>query len=67
MISVGEESGSIDEMLHKISDFYDKDVESTIEGTVSLIEPALIVMMAVVIGFVAISIVLPMFDMFSYI
>ena len=67
MISVGEESGSIDEMLHKISDFYDKDVESTIEGTVSLIEPALIVMMAVVIGFIAISIVLPMFDMFSYI
>ena len=67
MIRVGEESGSIGEMLYKISDFYDREVETSIDGTVSLIEPALIVMMAVVIGFVAISIVLPMFDMFSYI
>ncbi len=67
MIRVGEESGSIGEMLFKISNFYDRDVENSIEGTVSLIEPALIVVMAVVVGFVAISIVLPMFDMFSYI
>lgn len=67
MIRVGEESGSIGEMLFKISDFYDREVESSIDGTVSLIEPVLIVMLAFVIGFIAISIVLPMFDMFSYI
>lgn len=67
MISVGEESGSLGEMLYKISDFYDREVETAIDGSVSLIEPVLIVVMAVVIGFVAISIVTPMFDMFNQI
>ena len=65
MIRVGEESGSLGEMLYKISDFYDREVRTAIDGTVSLIEPVLIVVLAVVIGFVAISIVTPMFDMFN--
>lgn len=65
MINVGEESGSLGEMLNKISEFYDREVRSAVDGTVSLIEPVLIVFLAVVIGFVAISIVTPMFDMFE--
>ncbi|MFW6410021.1 MAG: type II secretion system F family protein [Halanaerobiales bacterium] len=67
MINVGEESGSLGEMLNKISEFYDREVRSAVDGTVSLIEPVLIVFLAVVIGFVAISIVTPMFDMFEQI
>ena len=65
MINVGEESGSIGDMLYNISDFYQRKVQSAIDGVVSLIEPILIVGLAVVIGFVAISIVTPMFDMFQ--
>ena len=67
MINVGEESGSIGDMLYNISDFYQRKVQSAIDGVVSLIEPILIVGLAVVIGFVAISIVTPMFDMFQQI
>jgi type IV pilus assembly protein PilC len=67
MINVGEESGSIGDMLYNISDFYEREVQSAIDGAVSLIEPVLIVGLAVVVGFVAISIVTPMFDMFQQI
>lgn len=66
MIKVGEETGAIDEMLFKVSDFYDREVENSVEGTVSLIEPLMIVLLAVGVGFVAISIVTPMFDMFQH-
>ena len=63
MVRVGEEAGSLENMLKKIASFYDREVESSIEGSVSLIEPIIIVLLAVVVGFIVISIVLPMFDM----
>ncbi len=67
MLKVGEETGKVDGMLQKISSFYDREVESTVEGTISMIEPLMIVMLAIIVGFIVISIVMPMFDMFSYI
>lgn len=66
MLSVGEETGAVGDMLNKISDFYDRQVEASVDGAISLIEPIMIVFLAVIVGFVAISIVTPMFDMFQY-
>ncbi|MFW6386461.1 MAG: type II secretion system F family protein [Bacillota bacterium] len=65
MIRVGEEAGALEDMLVKVSDFYDREVERGVEGAISLIEPVLIVCLAVVVGFVVISIAMPMFDIYS--
>lgn len=66
MIRVGEESGAMSKMLEKVSIFYDREVDRSVEGVVSIIEPVIIVFLAVVVGFVVISIVMPMFDMYTY-
>jgi len=63
MVKIGEETGALDQMLLKVSQFYDKEVESKLEAVVSLIEPVMILVMAVVVGSIVVSIVLPMFDM----
>ena len=63
MIFVGENSGSLDSMLLKVSDFYDKEVENEIKAMTSIIEPILIVVMGIVIGGIVLSVMLPMFDM----
>ncbi|MGQ9455134.1 MAG: type II secretion system F family protein [Armatimonadota bacterium] len=60
MISIGEESGSLDPMLAKVADFYESEVEAALESLTSAIEPALIVMLGVVVGFIVISIFLPL-------
>lgn len=65
MINIGEETGQLDEILNKTADFYDEEVEQAIQTTTALIEPLLIVVMGVVIGFIVISIMLPMFDMYT--
>lgn len=65
MIRIGEESGSLDDILNKTADFYDDEVEQAIQTATSLIEPLLIVVMGVVIGAIVISIMLPMFDMYT--
>lgn len=65
MIDIGEETGRLSEMLEKVSDFYDKEVDATVKGLTSLIEPALIVFMGVVVGFIAISVMAPMFKLVS--
>lgn len=65
MIKIGEESGSLDEILNKTADFYDDELENAIQTFTSLIEPIMIVIMGFVVGFIVISIMLPMFDMYS--
>jgi Type II secretory pathway, component PulF len=65
MIDIGEETGRLSEMLVKVSDFYDKEVDATVKGLTSLIEPMLIVFMGVVVGFIAISVMAPMFKLVS--
>jgi len=67
MMAVGEETGALDEMLDKIADFYDQEVEATVNALTSLIEPILIVVMGVVIGGMIISLYLPMFDVINLI
>lgn len=65
MISVGEETGNMDTMLHKIADFYDQEVEQSIKGLTSMIEPIVIVIMGVVIGGIVIAMFIPMFELGS--
>lgn len=61
MIDIGEESGRLSEMLVKIGDFYDNEVETTVKGLTSMIEPMLIIFMGVVVGFIAVSVMTPIF------
>ncbi len=63
MIQIGEESGSLDQMLDKSADLYEQELEDAIDRLLKLMEPLLIVVMAIVIGFIVISMALPMFDM----
>jgi type IV pilus assembly protein PilC len=63
MIKIGEDSGSIEEVLDKTADFYDDEIETVIQRLITLLEPIMIVVMAIIIGFIVISMVLPMFEM----
>jgi type IV pilus assembly protein PilC len=63
MIDIGEESGRLSEMLVKVGDFYDQEVEATVKGLTSMIEPALIIFLGVVVGFIAISVMTPIFKL----
>lgn len=65
MIEIGEESGSLDDILEKTANFYDDEVEVAIQKMTTMLEPLMIVLMSLVIGFIVISMVLPMFDMMN--
>ncbi len=62
MIALGERSGQLDEMLIKVADTFDDEVDTTLLGMVSLLEPTMIVFMAVVVGFIVLAVLLPIFD-----
>ena len=63
MIRIGETSGSIDEMLDKVADYYDKEVDNTIASISTLIEPILMVAMAGMIGFIVLAVLLPIYGL----
>ncbi len=63
MISAGEESGKLGEVLRDISDYYAQDLKNTIKAVTSMIEPVMIILMGVLVGFIAMSIILPIFKM----
>jgi len=63
MIAVGEQSGSLEGMLKKVAQAYEREVETSIAGMTSLIEPIMIVAMGAAVGFVVLSILLPIFEM----
>lgn len=65
MIDIGEETGRLSEMLTKVSDFYDQEVDNAVKALTSMIEPCLIVMMGGIVGFIAISIMAPIFKLIS--
>lgn len=67
MIAIGEQSGSLDFMLEKIADFYEKEVDSTADALKGLIEPIMIIMLAGIVGFIVLSIIVPMFDIFNHV
>ena len=63
MIAVGEQSGELESMLNKIADIYEGEVESQIMAMTSMLEPVMILIMGVFVGFIVISILLPIFEM----
>ena len=65
MIELGQRSGELEGMLLKVADTYDDEVEMSVDGLVSLLEPAMIVVMALIVGFLVIAILLPIMDMSS--
>jgi type IV pilus assembly protein PilC len=65
MIGVGEKTGGLDDMLNKIADFYDEEVDEAVSALTSAIEPIIIVFMGTIIGGIMIAMYLPMFDIIS--
>ncbi|MBU1045160.1 MAG: type II secretion system F family protein [Candidatus Omnitrophica bacterium] len=67
MVSIGEESGTLDTILNKIADFYDSEVDSTVKRLSSIIEPVLLVFIGGIVGMIALSLFLPMFNLVNVI
>ncbi|MGK7377893.1 type II secretion system F family protein [Planococcus sp. 1R117A] len=65
MISIGEQTGSLDHMLAKVAEFYEKEVEAETDRLKALIEPLMIVVLAALVGTIILSIMMPMFEMFQ--
>jgi type IV pilus assembly protein PilC len=63
MLSAGEQTGNIDNMLERVADFLDEEIENTLSGLMSLLEPLLIVFLGVVIGGMVICMFLPIFNL----
>ena len=65
MVAVGEESGQLEQMLEKIADFYDAEVDAKVKALTSLIEPIMIVFVGIMVGFIVISMYLPIFSLYD--
>jgi len=63
MVSVGEESGTLDTILNKIADFYDSEVDSTVKRLSSIVEPIMLIIIGAIVAVIALSLFLPMFNM----
>ena len=64
-MNIGEETGEIEAMLEKVADYYDEEVENATQALTTAIEPAIICVMAVIVGTLVISILLPMMTMYD--
>jgi type IV pilus assembly protein PilC len=67
MVGVGEETGTMDQLLEKIADFYDEEVERTTEALTSLLEPIMIALLGGIIGTMVVALYMPMFQIFELI
>jgi len=65
MIDVGESTGALHEMLNSLADFYDEEIETAVSRFVALIEPALLVVMGIVIAAVVLALYMPIFQLSS--
>jgi type IV pilus assembly protein PilC len=65
MVGVGEETGALDTMLSKIADFYEDEVEAAIKGLTSLLEPIMIIVVGGIVGFIVISMYMPLFKVYD--
>ena len=67
MLAIGEQTGMMNQMLAKIADFYEQEVEHTTDQLKSVFEPIMIVILALIVGTIVLAIFLPMFEMFNQI
>jgi type IV pilus assembly protein PilC len=65
MLSVGEETGAMDRMLHKLADFYDDEVATSLKSLTSIIEPLMMIGVGAIVGLVVIAMYMPMFKIFE--
>jgi type IV pilus assembly protein PilC len=65
MMRIGEETGTLDSIMEKTAEYYDNEVETATQQLSTLIEPLIIVFLAVVVGFIVIAMLLPMFEMYN--
>ncbi|MDN4617464.1 type II secretion system F family protein [Paenibacillus sp. PsM32] len=65
MIAIGEETGALDQMLGKVADFYEMDVDNTVDRLKSLLEPLLITFLSAIVGIIVAAIMLPMFSLYN--
>lgn len=65
MIAIGEETGALDNMLHKIADFYEDEVDSAVKALTSILEPVMMILVGGLVGLIVISMYLPIFNMFN--
>jgi type IV pilus assembly protein PilC len=65
MVGVGEETGNLDGMLGKVADFYEDEVAAVIKALTSILEPVMIVLVGAIVGFIVISMYLPLFQLYD--
>ncbi|MGO9763988.1 MAG: type II secretion system F family protein, partial [Solirubrobacteraceae bacterium] len=65
MVGVGEETGALDEMLDRIAEFYEEQVEAAVKALMSILEPILIIVIGAMVGFIVISMYLPLFEVYN--
>jgi type IV pilus assembly protein PilC len=65
MVGVGEETGALDEMLSKIADFYDSEVETAVKALTSILEPVMIILVGGIVGVIVISMYMPLFSVYN--
>jgi type IV pilus assembly protein PilC len=63
MVAAGEESGDLGGMMNKVADFYDRDIEYTVKRLTTVMEPLLTIFLGVIVGFVAIAMYMPIFNL----
>jgi len=67
LVSVGEEAGNLEEILFKISDYYDAEIDATVRGMASIIEPMMIILIGALVGTIVVSLYLPIFNLVNVI
>jgi type IV pilus assembly protein PilC len=60
MVDVGEETGALDNMLYKVADVYDEEVAMLVEGLINLLEPLMVVVLGLIVGFIVIALFMPL-------
>jgi type IV pilus assembly protein PilC len=65
MVDVGEETGALDNMLYKVADVYDEEVTVLVDGLISLLEPLMVVVLGLIVGFIVIALFLPLIELLN--
>ena len=67
MVGVGEETGALDAMLDRVAEFYEEQVEASVKTLTSILEPIMIILIGAIVGFIVISMYLPLFEVYNHI
>jgi len=65
MVDVGEETGALDNMLYKVADVYDEEVSVLVDGLISMLEPIMVVVLGLIVGFIVIALFMPLIKLLN--